>query len=367
MSTNKLRKLLLCVLLIGLVVISCSELDINNPLTYVNNKISYEKDIKPIFANRCIDCHSGSSPAGNYNLSSILTIMGNGTDLKPNVIIGSPYSLLLMKIIIGDDNHRDWIGSEENIQKLYKWIVEDSLSISEPIVHLAGPMDVDSPNFHGQDIRKKAWSMESCKLCHGTDYSGSFLENSCNKCHDPNPEECTTCHGFGTLDNHLGAPPPDLSNNIETSFSGIGAHTIHMTEGDNSDGIKCESCHTVPQNLYDDGHIFSEEPAEVIFSDLAHNLGAEPIWDSETLTCKNVYCHGNFPSGNKENAPKWIGFDPNPPSCSPACHQFPPVGKTRTGFKHSPSVSQCWYCHSNLDNKYNFIDKSTHINGIIER
>ncbi len=349
------------------VTFSCSELSSDNPLIFIEERLSYEKDIKPIFANKCISCHSGVSPAGNYDLSSILKIIGNGTDLMPNVIIGSPYSLLLMKLNVGDDAHRERIGSDENLQKLYKWIVDDSLNISEPIVHLAGFMDTESPNFHGQDIRKKAWSLESCKLCHGTDYGGGSSESSCNKCHHPNPEDCTTCHGFGTLDNHLGAPPPDLSGHIETSYRGVGAHTIHMTEGDNSEGIECEECHIVPQNLYDEGHIFSEEPAEVVFSGVALNLGAEPIWDTQTLTCKNVYCHGNFPAGNKTNAPSWNNFDPNPPSCSPACHTFPPEGYTRTGFKHAPRVPQCWYCHPNLDDKYNFIDKSTHINGIVER
>jgi len=367
MATNKLRKLLLFVSLIGLGTLSCSKLDTTNPLSSVEDKISYEKDIKPIFANRCIQCHSGVVPAGNYDLSSILKIMGNGTDLKPNVIIGSPYSLLLMKIIVGDDNHREWIGSEENTQKLYKWIVEDSLSISEPIVHLAGPMDVDSPNFHGQDIRKKAWSMESCKLCHGTDYGGGSSEASCNKCHYPNPDECNTCHGG--LDNKTSAPPPDLYDNTSTSFRGVGAHTIHMEGSKISSGsVKCESCHIVPQGHLDAGHVFSEAPAEVVFGGLALELGAEPIWDTQTLTCKNVYCHGNFPSGNRTNAPSWTEFENDSQTCAPSCHELPPVGETRKGYKHSPRVPQCWYCHTNvIDENNNFFDKSVHINGVPDR
>jgi len=353
------------ILLIGLVFLSCSELDTKNPLSFIKYKLSYERDIKPIFSNQCISCHSGNNPAGNYDLSSILKIMSNGTDHIPNVIIGNPYSLLLLKINIGDVQHREWIGSEENAKKLYEWIVEDSLIISEPIVHLAGPMNVNSPNFHGQDIRKKAWSLESCKLCHGADYSGGSSGKSCNNCHYPNPEECNLCHGG--LDNKTGAPPLDLNDNTNMSFRGVGAHTIHLTNSKISNGINCESCHIVPKALLDPGHVFSEAPAEVIFSDLALTLGANPAWDTLSLTCKNVYCHGNFPSGNRTNAPSWTNFKVNS-ECSPSCHELPPEGETRNGYKHFSKVPQCWYCHlSVIDENNNFFDKSTHINGKVER
>ncbi len=363
MSTSKIYILFL-IFLISLMVLSCSEFNAENPLIYVKENMSYEKDIKPIFANRCIGCHSGESPAGNYDLSSILKIIGNGTDLKPNVIIGNPYSFLLVKLNVGDDNHREWIGSEENFQKLYKWIVEDSLNISQPLVHLAGPMDVHSPNFHGQDIRKKAWSMESCKLCHGADYGGGSSESSCNKCHHPNPEECNLCHGGKD-----GAPPPDLNDHTETSYRGVGAHTIHLKGSEISEPVECEACHIVPKEMHDPDHVYSAEPAEVVFSGLAIELGAEPVWETQTGTCKNVYCHGNFPSGNKMNAPLWTGYDPNADSCSLTCHGMPPVdGKTRSGFKHSSKVPQCWYCHIDvIDKENNFYDKSTHINGKADR
>ena len=97
-------------------------------------------------------------------------------------------------------------------------------------------------------------------------------------------------------------------------------------------------------------------------------MGAEPYWDTETLTCKKVYCHGNFPSGNNDYAPKWNDFNPDLESCTPTCHELPPVGPTRIGYEHIPTISQCWICHTNvIDKENNFYDKSTHINGKADR
>lgn len=40
--------------------------------------ISYEKDIKPIFADKCLSCHAGSKPKGKLDLSTYANLMKGG-------------------------------------------------------------------------------------------------------------------------------------------------------------------------------------------------------------------------------------------------------------------------------------------------
>jgi len=149
-------------------------------------------------------------------------------------------------------------------------------SCHEVYPHKQGWTSPGADDFHGAFIAAQNWSMEKCKTCHGSDYRGGETDVSCYKCHtsEAGPEACNTCHG--NQDN--AAPPKDLSNNVETTAIGVGAHQLHVAlfKG-------CSICHITPTAFSDSTHIDGTPYAEVV-----ETWG----WDRNTATCANA-CHGD--------------------------------------------------------------------------
>ncbi|MDZ7261223.1 MAG: CxxxxCH/CxxCH domain-containing protein, partial [candidate division KSB1 bacterium] len=211
------------------------------------------------------------------------------------------------------------------------------------LVHIDGKKDVQLITAVGGNYANEVCSNV---ICHGSRNSPAWTEAG-----DFN---CTSCHGG--LDNNTGAPPFDLSRNSLTTARGVGAHTVHVMGGTLSDGMDCTECHAKPEKIDDPGHIGPDLlPAEITWGKLAQQDGATPSWDG-VQTCQNVYCHGEFRSGNKENNPSWIVVDGSQAVCG-SCHGLPP------GSPH-PAVSQCSRCHTKVvDASNNIIGKDKHING----
>lgn len=218
-----------------------------------------------------------------------------------------------------------------------------------------------SSTFHGKLVRQQNWDLSNCKLCHGDNYSGGVSKSSCNTCHTNTPEDCLTCHG-GLL-NTTGSPPPDINGNTTSASRGVGAHASYFGITKLSNNVKCASCHVVPKNYFDPGHIDSPSPAEVIFKDLSTTKGAQPVWDTSTLRCSLTYCHGNFPGGNKDRVVKWTNFSKDAAACG-TCHGLPPEDPTRSGYTHQQSIRECENCHANVVGpNLKIINKDLHING----
>ena len=223
-----------------------------------------------------------------------------------------------------------------------------------PSGHPSGWLDTDSPNFHGADIRNTGWNLNACQVCHGEDYGGGISGSSCNTCHAGTPEACNTCHGG---DQNF-APPEDTRGYVETTSIGVGAHQSHLTEGSLRPEIACTECHVVPHSLDDEGHIDSDLPAEIKFGTLSTDNGAlSPNWNGKNK-CSNVYCHGEFTLGNRENDPEWTKVNMGQATCG-SCHGLPP------GSPH-PQSNACYFCHDSVDQDGNLIDKEKHINGITD-
>jgi hypothetical protein len=60
---------------------------------------SFNADVQPVFTANCVSCHSGSAPAGNYDLSSRTGVLGGGTDTIPNVIAANADSSKLFQML----------------------------------------------------------------------------------------------------------------------------------------------------------------------------------------------------------------------------------------------------------------------------
>ncbi|RME27008.1 MAG: CxxxxCH/CxxCH domain-containing protein [Deltaproteobacteria bacterium] len=166
---------------------------------------------------------------------------------------------------------------------------------------------------------------------------------------------CDSCHG----QNGDANPPPDTRGNTDTSARGVGAHASHLSESDWHAPVECGSCHVVPQSISDEGHIDSEQPADVVFSGLAVSDGASPSYDPENLSCSGTYCHGStLFKGGSNTVPIWNVVDGSQAACG-TCHGLPPDSP-------HPQSQSCYMCHGEvIDSDGNFTPEK-HIDGQVE-
>ena len=67
--------------------------------------------------------------------------------------------------------------------------------------------------------------------------------------------------------------------------------------------IECATCHTVPQEIGDPGHIDTELPAEVKLA----GIGDGGTWDRAAQTCTNTYCHGATLTNTSDDRDRRLG------------------------------------------------------------
>ena len=95
--TQKKPNGLLCIFVLILVLLSCSDLgSVEGEPSH--KQISYSNEIQPIFNNYCIDCHGVTNTWSGLNLTSYNHLM-NGGDNGPSVIPGNgEESLIVLKL-----------------------------------------------------------------------------------------------------------------------------------------------------------------------------------------------------------------------------------------------------------------------------
>lgn len=246
------------------------------------------------------------------------------------------------------------------------------------LIHNKDIANSSSPDFHGNLLKGNFWKMAECKSCHGPKFSG-LTAPSCLTCHTNlgGPEACNTCHGSFTNPLRI-APPRSINNSSNTSDKGVGAHSKHLYDNTFGNQTSCFTCHNVPQSIYAGGHFDTQLPAEVILRELAlANIANNAAYDPSSATCSNIYCHGNFVF-YKADAPAedqfafsadsmvglnktvdWTKVDGSQVVCG-SCHGLSPAGHIQV------PLSACVSCHETvIDVNGNIIDKTRHINGII--
>ncbi|KAA3632007.1 MAG: CxxxxCH/CxxCH domain-containing protein [Calditrichaeota bacterium] len=182
----------------------------------------------------------------------------------------------------------------------------------------------------------------------------------CDNCHG-SEVGCVGCHGG--LDNQSGAPPYGLEHETATTVIAVGAHTAHVTGNTMSDGVACESCHSVPATVLTIGHLDGDLIPEVTFGGIA---GGSANWNRGAAQCTNTYCHGNFPRGYAANSPIWNS--PNQSDCG-TCHPATGDYSSMSGRHYLHIVEEdidCYRCHSTaVDDSRNIVGYDIHVNGVI--
>jgi hypothetical protein len=171
---HSLKNIITALLLLMIIIAACSELRDDNIVTSVDPP-KYSTEIVPLFTSQCTSCHSGTTPDGDYDLSTIIGVFGTGTDDIVNAIPGDPTSkLLLILQNPGEISAHDIAQSD--VTKLTDWVVDNDMDLINPSAHPEGWNNPGDPvNFLGIWIRENNWDFDACTNCHGTDYNGGMF------------------------------------------------------------------------------------------------------------------------------------------------------------------------------------------------
>jgi len=123
--------------------------------------------------------------------------------------------------------------------------------------HKDGFGTISSPNFHRGFIKSEIyWHISECQACHGSNYAGGRVTVSCTTCHiyAAGPEACNTCHGDFNDPGNI-APPQDLSDNLDHTAIGVGAHQKHVRDTHITNTYDCNVCHPAVPDFNASTHI----------------------------------------------------------------------------------------------------------------
>lgn len=194
-----------------------------------------------------------------------------------------------------------------------------------------------------------------CQLCHGSviDASRSLIAPERHvDGHVDVEERCDLCHGSGPL----GAPPPDLTGNIDRAAIGVGAHAAHLSGGASSRPVACGACHLVPEDAGAVGHLDETPRAEVVFGDVAVSGGRTPAWSRDDRRCSASWCHNPSPS-LAPASPRWT--EALTLGCA-GCHGMPPAPP-------HPQMTACSRCHADvIDETGAILLPLRHVDGIVD-
>ena len=102
-----------------LIQTGCSELN-DAPPEVIAENLTYTNDMKEIFDQNCISCHSGTTPQANYDMATYAGVITKAT-------AGDPNSLLVTVSVEGGSMH-GYYNIDLEIDKVVQWVVEDNLA-----------------------------------------------------------------------------------------------------------------------------------------------------------------------------------------------------------------------------------------------
>lgn len=293
---------------------------------------SYKEDLSATLTTRCARCHSGAEAAAGYDVTTYA-----GAIAEP----GRGKLATVLDPASANATHRPFIDLYPLVQK---WAVDCRVAYLRSSIHPGGILDPTSEDFHGKEVVRQGYRLETCASCHGSDFRGGLAGSDCTTCHTApgGPTACTTCHGN-----------PPMS----------GAHLAHATSPRLGRPQACAECHIVPDVYSAAGHVrtasgtVDEPPAEVTFGALAQTTlvaaarMGPPSFDRSSGACSNVYCHGDVfgDAAALHPRPTWMG-GPAQASCG-SCHGTPPSN-------HPPDLD-CTRCHVTAT-------AATHMNGVVD-
>lgn len=120
--------------------------------------VLFDRDIRPIFARRCANCHVGEKVKSGFSLASRADAMRGGDSGEPAIVPGRGAESPLYKVIAGFDPEREMppkggLLTKPQIERIRRWIDEGAVwegTLSSPAAGGGGPADGAGPG-------KKTW------------------------------------------------------------------------------------------------------------------------------------------------------------------------------------------------------------------
>jgi mono/diheme cytochrome c family protein len=96
----------------------------STPARADDKKVSFEKDVMPIFKASCLSCHKADKKKGKLDMSSYAELMKGGKQGSP-VKAGDPSKSLIIEMISGKEPEMPEKGdklSDDQVQVISDWI-----------------------------------------------------------------------------------------------------------------------------------------------------------------------------------------------------------------------------------------------------
>jgi DNA-binding beta-propeller fold protein YncE/mono/diheme cytochrome c family protein len=113
-------------------------------------KVSYYKDVRPIFQQHCQGCHQPAKPQGGYVMTSHADLLKTGESDLPGVVVGKPQDSLLVKLLAGEVKGRARMPkgkeplAEQQIKLIAAWIAQGAAD-DTPASARASLVDAEHP------------------------------------------------------------------------------------------------------------------------------------------------------------------------------------------------------------------------------
>ncbi|HVX60597.1 MAG TPA: c-type cytochrome domain-containing protein, partial [Pirellulales bacterium] len=112
-------------------------------------KVSYSKDIRPIFQERCQGCHQPAKRQGGFAMTSLAEMQKGGDSEEPAFVAGKPDESFLISQLLSEGGKPPAMPKngdplkQEQIELIKRWVAEgamdDSPDMAEPAVDMEHP------------------------------------------------------------------------------------------------------------------------------------------------------------------------------------------------------------------------------------
>jgi mono/diheme cytochrome c family protein len=113
-------------------------------------KVSYYKDVRPIFQQHCQGCHQPAKPQGGYVMTSHPDLFKAGDSEEPGVVAGQPDKSLLVKLLLGTEKDRARMPkgkeplTDPQTRLVRDWVAQGAVD-DTPMAARAALVDADHP------------------------------------------------------------------------------------------------------------------------------------------------------------------------------------------------------------------------------
>lgn len=120
-----------------------------DPPKAADGKVSYYKDVRPVFAQHCNGCHQPAKPQGGYVMTGHADLLKAGEREKPGVVPGQPAKSYLVDQIALHDGKAEMPKGRDplspvQVKLITDWIAQGAAD-DTPASAKAAPVDADHP------------------------------------------------------------------------------------------------------------------------------------------------------------------------------------------------------------------------------